>query len=357
MALIQTLGISHGPTLTPLETRGGASDYTSQLLSASYAQATGRIHAASVAGVQAAAGIIGRALASATIEGDGGAVDSQLLENIGTDLTRSGRFLGRLIIGRRGQLRILRASATVSIIFGESDPNTWVYWLQESGPSETHSQRAVASEVINIRINSDSYRPWEGISPLNRAVASGQLAARLSHSLGDEAAVVVSRILTVAQGTGEAITNKLSQAISGELPGRIALPETQMAGGGAGRSSAPARDFRPERTGFDAPVSAPTLYAHMFSEVAELCGVPGALVNPSSAGPSQRESWRRLTVGTIEPYARLIEDELSRVLERPVVIKLRRLGGVDSAGRARALHVLTTAGFDKDEAAELLGWD
>ena len=229
MALIQTLGISQGPTLTPLETRG-ASDYTSQRLAASYAYATGRINAGAVAGVQAASGIIGRALASATVEGDLGAVDSQLLENIGTDLTRSGRFLGRLIVGPRGRLRILRSAATVSVIFGEADPDSWVYWLQESGPSETYSQRAVASEVVNVRINSDSYRPWEGISPLARAVASGQLAARLSHSLGDEADVVVSRIFPVAQGSGEAAANKLSLAISGDLPGRIALPENTASG-------------------------------------------------------------------------------------------------------------------------------
>ena len=80
-------------------------------------------------------------------------------------------------------------------------------------------------------------------------------------------------------------------------------------------------------------------------------------MNPASAGPAAREAWRRLTVGTIEPYARLLESELSRVLERTVVIKLRRLGGIDSAGRARALHVLTEAGFTKEDAADLLGWD
>ena len=62
-------------------------------------------------------------------------------------------------------------------------------------------------------------------------------------------------------------------------------------------------------------------------------------------------------MGTIEPYARLLESELSRVLERPVTIKLRRLGGVDAAGRARALHVLTEAGFEPAAAQELLGWD
>ena len=350
------LGVSRGPTLAPVETRG-AGDYTDQILSSAYAAATGRIHAASVAGVQAAAGVVGRALASATIEGDGGAVDPHLLENIGTDLVRAGRFIGRLTVGPAGRVRILRACAAPSVTYGTSDPDSWVYWLQEGGPSEARTVRAVAAEVVNVRINSDSYRPWEGIAPLARAVASGELAARLASSLGDEAAVTVSRIIPIAQGSGANAANLLSKAIAGQLPGRLAFPETQLAGAGAGRSSAPMRDFGATRTGWESPISGPTLYAHLFSEVAECCGVPGALVNPASAGPAAREAWRRLTVGTIEPYARLLESELSRVLERTVVVTLRRLGGVDAAGRARALHVLTEAGFTPEAAQELLGWD
>ena len=350
------LGVSHGPTLAPVETRG-AGDYTDQILSSAYAAATGRLHAASVAGVQAAAGIVGRALASATIEGDGGAVDPFMLEAVGTDLVRSGRFLGRLTVGPGGRVRILRACAAPSVTYGTSDPESWVYWLQMSGPSEARTVRAVAGEVVNVRINSDSYRPWEGIAPLARAVASGQLAARLASSLGDEAAVTVSRIIPIAQGSGEAAANQLSKVIAGTLPGRLAFPETQLAGAGAGRSSAPMRDFGATRTGWESPISGPQLYAHLFSEVCEVCGVPGALVNPASAGPAAREAFRRLTVGTVEPFARLLESELSRVLERTVTITLRRLGGVDAAGRARALHVLVEAGFTKENAADLLGWD
>ena len=277
------LGVSRGPTLAPVETRG-AGDYTDQILSGYFAAATGRIHAASVAGVQAAAGIVGRALASAVVEGDGGAVDPHLLENVGTDLVRAGRFLGRLTVGPRGRVRILRACAAPSVTYGNSDPESWIYWLQEGGPSEARTVRAVASEVVNVRINSDSRRPWEGIAPLARAVASGQLAARLASSLGDEADVVVSRIIPIAQGSGEGAANQLSKAIAGTLPGRLAFPETQLAGAGAGRSSAPLRDFRGERTGWEAPISGPQLYAHLFSEVAEVCGVPAALVNPASAG-------------------------------------------------------------------------
>ena len=353
---LTALGVSRGPDPALPEQRS-AGDYTDQILAGYVAAATGRIQAASVAGVQAAAGIVGRALASATVEGDGGAVDPQMLEAVGTDLVRSGRFLGRLIVGPGGRVRILRACAAPSVTYGNADPESWVYWLQEGGPSEARTVRAVASEVINVRINSDSRRPWEGIAPLARAVASGQLAARLAASLGDEADVVVSRIIPIAQGSGQNAANQLSKAIAGTLPGRLAFPETQLAGAGAGRSSAPMRDFGGTRTGWEAPPSAATIYAHMFSEVCEICGVPAQLVNPASAGPAAREAWRRLTVGTIEPYARLLESELTRVLERPVTITLRRLGGVDAAGRARALHVLTEAGFTPEAAQELLGWD
>ena len=326
-------------------------------MSSYFAAATQRIQATATAGVQAAAGIVGRALSAATLEGDGGAVNPHLLEGIGTDLVRAGRFLGRLIVGPGGRVRILRAGAVASVVSGEADPDTWRYSLSMGGPSSARTVWATAAEVINVRINSDSYRPWEGIAPLARAVASGQLAARLAASLGDEADVVVSRILPIAQGSGEGAANQLSKVIAGTLPGRLAFPETQLAGAGAGRSSAPMRDFGATRTGWEAPPSAATIYAHLFSEVAEVCGVPGALVNPASAGPAAREAWRRLTVGTIEPYARLIESELTRVLERPVTVKLRRLGGVDAAGRARALHVLVEAGFTPEAAQELLGWD
>ena len=350
------LGVSHGPTLAQVETRGGG-DYTDQILAGYFAAATGRIHAASVAGVQAAAGIVGRALASATVEGDGGAVDAHLLEGIGTDLVRAGRFLGRLTVGPAGRVRILRAGAVASVVYGEADPESWRYSLSMGGPSSARTVWATAAEVVNVRINADSYRPWEGIAPLARAVASGELAARLASSLGDEAAVTVSRIIPIAQGSGAGAANLLSKAIAGQLPGRLAFPETQLAGAGAGRSSAPMRDFGSTRTGWESPISGPQLYAHLFSEVAEICGVPGALVNPTSAGPAAREAWRRLTVGTCEPYARLLESELSRVLERTVTITLRRLAGVDAAGRARALHVLVEAGFTPEAAQKLLGWD
>ena len=183
---VTALGVSRGPDQTVPEQRSGG-DYTDQILASFIGAATGRIQASATAGVQAAAGIVGRALAAATIEGDGGAVDPHLLEGVGTDLVRAGRFLGRLTVGPGGRVRILRAGAVASVVYGDADPDTWRYALQMGGPSSARTVWATAAETVNVRINSDSYRPWEGIAPLARAVASGQLAARLAASLGDEA--------------------------------------------------------------------------------------------------------------------------------------------------------------------------
>ena len=127
-----------------------AGDYTDAVLSSFFGAATGQVLAAATAGVQAAAGIVGRALASATIDGDGGAVDPHLLEGIGTDLVRSGRFLGRLTVGADGRARILRAGAVASVVYGDADPESWRYSLQMAGPSSARTVWAEAAEVVNV---------------------------------------------------------------------------------------------------------------------------------------------------------------------------------------------------------------
>ena len=214
------------------ETRAAGS-YTDTMLASVYGSATGQVLAAATAGVQAAAGIVGRALASATIDGDGGAVDPHLLEGIGTDLVRTGRFLGRLTVGADGRARILRAGAVSSVVYGDADPESWRYSLQMAGPSSARTVWAEASEVVNVRVNADSLRPWDGIAPLSRAAASGELYARLSESLRDEASVAVVRLIPQPQGS-TVLPDNLRAALTGALPGRVAFPETTAAGGGAG---------------------------------------------------------------------------------------------------------------------------
>ena len=333
-------------------------DYTDRIIGDYFAGATSAgVQGAATAGLQIAAGTLGRALATATVGGDRGALDPHVLEGVGTDLVRSGRFLGLLRVDQAGRVRLLRAGAVASVVYGEADPDSWRYQLHLGGPSSAVTRPAGAAEVVNVRLNSDSYRPWEGVAPLARAAATGELYGRLAAQLGDEAAVLVTRIIPMPQGSN-IDRDTLRGALTGKhLPGRVVFPETTSAGGGAGRSSAPLTDWKAMPTGWNAPEAAGKLYADLRHEVCEACGVPGQLVNPAGAGPAAREAWRRFTVGTVEPIARLLEAELTRVLEQPVRIRLWRMAGVDAAGRARAVHVMTEAGFDKETAAAMCGWD
>ena len=45
------------------------------------------------------------------------------------------------------------------------------------------------------------------------------------------------------------------------------------------------------------------------------------------------------------------------MLESSVSLRFDKLAGVDAAGRARAVHVLATAGVPRDDALQMVGWD
>lgn len=228
-----TLGVAGGPEL-----RGAG--YTDAVLGAYIAGATATgVRAAAVAGVQIAAGARGAVPGVAS--------------------RRPCRAPARAA-GRRRRVRRDRRGR----------PRHMALRAASGRPVRGVDRAAVAAEVVNVRLNADSYRPWEGIAPLSRAASSGELYARLSHQLGDEAAVVVARVFPQPQGSGQSLVDQLRAGLTaGGLPGRLAMPETTT----------------------------------------------------------------------------------------PVSIKLRRMGGIDAAGRARALHVLTEAGYTNEQAADLLGWD
>ena len=223
------------------------------MLASFVAAATDRIHAASLAGVQAAAGIVGRALSAATIENDGGAVDPHLLEGIGTDLIRAGRFLGRLTVGpaRTGadSSRCVpwRVSSTVPIqirIRGSTG-------YKKAG----HPMRARCAprqaEVVNVRINSDSLSTvGRHRAPGPCGCQSGQLAARLASEswVTKRTYRCESDYSDLTRVRRERRPTNSRKRFLVQLPGRLAFPETQRrrAAARAGRVRH-LSDFRSER--------------------------------------------------------------------------------------------------------------
>ena len=128
---------------------------------------------------------------------------------------------------------------------------------------------------LHVRYATLTGYPWRGLSPLRLASATGALTARLTEALGHEAAVAVARIIPMPQGQSAAVSNAIRNLITAPESGRIVLPETTHAAGWSfSMGSAPTRDYRADRLGFDAPASEEALYRTLLMEIGAICGVP-----------------------------------------------------------------------------------
>ena len=82
----------------------------------------------------------------------------------------------------------------------------------------------------------------------------------------------------------------------------------------------------------------------------------------NSDGTAQREAWRRLVFGTIEPVSRVVAAEIGRKLESPGVrLTFDALRAEDITGRARAYRALVGTGdaanMPDADARRLIGFD
>ena len=84
------------------------------------------------------------------------------------------------------------------------------------------------------------------------------------------------------------------------------------------------------------------LAAELFRVMAAgVCGLPAPMVPGSNAaGPAWRESFRQFVALSVQPLGRILEAEVSRVLEAPVTMTHHTLAAADVASKARAYKAL-----------------
>ena len=136
--------------------------------------------------------------------------------------------------------------------------------------------------------------------------------------------------------------------------GRPLLVETTQAGFGEGRALAPQSDWVAKRFGANPPATLPTLRADAAMSVLEACGVPPSLATDAD-GTSQRESWRRFIMGSVEPLLAIVRQELQEKLEAEIHFDLSNLWAHDLQGRASAFQKLVAGGVTVNEALTTLG--
>jgi len=328
------------------EARQTAAPYTDAIVSAILA-ARGEqpLSGVETAAAEIAAGVIGRAFASATI--DVAWARPETLAAIARDMLIRGESVYVLQGGE------LLGASTHEIIGGPS-PRTWRYRVQLAGPSGRVQETSIgADRVLHARYSVDRGTPWIGVGPFQRASYASTLAANIEVSLRAETSGTVGYLLPIPTDGNDASVAAL-KADLGTLAGRTALVETTAAGFGEGRVAAPRQDYVPQRIGPNPPASIAQVHAAIQTAVLAACGVPVELVSPAD-GTGQREAWRRFLHGTIQPLGKIVATEISRLAGRELSFDFEALFASDIAGRARAFQSLVGSGLPVEQAATQAG--
>ena len=340
------------------EAAGGYTEIISRLIES---QATGTTQQASAtAAMEAAAGLLSRNFASATVDAPDDiaeAISPRVLAQIGRDLVRVGESL-HVIRMSGGRLRLFPASTWYWQ--GGADPADWTCTASVYGPSGSSTWRLPQSSVVFLAWGSPTARPYHGLGPAAWAAETARLAGNSERSLADEAGGPVAALLPVPEGHDAGSDDDddggelagLRKDI-GAARGKALLVETTASGYGEGRGSAPTRDWDP-RYLHPAPTDAMVKLAETaFARVLASCGCSPALFDDSD-GTSKREALRQFHLGTVQPLARILERELSEKFATPVRLRFD-LYNVDLAGRAQAFQKLVAGGVAVNEALVTAG--
>ena len=208
---------------------------------------------------------------------------------------------------------------------------SWFYRLDLFGPSGNTTRVYPSTSVLHFRFASDPERPWAGVSPMSYARLSSKLAANLELRLGEEASARVGSLIAVPADGGDGSTDDPLASLKKDLAalaGNTALVETVSGGWSEGKGAAPLADWRPQRMGAHPPATLAELRGASSMDILAACGVPPGLASDKAEGSGQREAWRRFSVGTIQPAARLVAEELSDKLAVPgLELRFERLAG------------------------------
>ena len=328
------------------ETRSGG--YTELVLRGIDAKVTGSDGDALVTGaVEVAAGIWGRALASAKVEG-AEALTPRRLHRIGRDLIRQGESLL--------EVRVAGGRVTLNPVFDWEVLEGWRYRLTLPRPVGDSVVRTVPPEaVMHVKWAENPREPWCGLSPLEAAPALGTLAGRVERAVGQDLATPLAHLLPIPTDGGDKTLNSLRNDI-GEANGAAVLLEGTSTGWEEGRQhSGTKNDWHAQRLGPEIPTELRLAYRDIMSNVANACGIPPQLGDPASQGQGQREAYRRFVQLSVEPVADIIAETASEALDADVTLTFRDLWAHDLQGRASAFQRLVTGGMDIPEAVRVSG--
>ena len=345
-----------------------AGGYTDLLIAGAESWAAGsRTSATTTAAVEAAAGAWSRAFASASVANAPddvvGALSPLTLAQIGRDLIRRGESALAISLGGNGAV-MLTPAATWDVSGSTADPSSWVYRVDDTGPTGTRTRTLPSAAVIHAMYAYNPTRPWQGLGPLDWASLSATLHSRAEHALAEDVAASVGYVMPAPAGGENAADDDTDDdqlgALLGRLKalrGRLMVVDSMSGSWGGDHRDAPQQDWAQRRLGPEPDETLATLHGETARAIVAACGVPQALIFGGTGGASAlREAWRQFLHGSVAPVARLVEHELRRKLDAPdLSLNFDSLFASDLSGRARAFQSLVGGGMDVAKAAALAG--
>ena len=340
------------------ERRESGGDFSDAVVRLIEAQAAGTAaDASSTAAVEAAAGALSRAFASADVQGAPWvqeAVTPTVLGQMGRDLVRQGSSMHIIRVGGDGMVRLIPASSWHWE--GSHDPASWTVRATAYGPSTSTTWNLPASAVVFVRWGSNPGQPYLGVAPTSWAYTTARLGSEVERSIADEVGGPLAQLLAVPQDGGDDGDDDPLAALKADIAGargRAMLVETVNSGWGEGKTAAPQSDWKQQRLGPAPPEVMAQLRRDAFEHVLAACGTPPSLFTDSD-GTSQREAVRRWHQNTVLPLARMVEREATAKLETPVKLRFDSYA-LDMVSRATVVAKLTGAGVAPGVALAAVG--
>lgn len=338
------------------ETRSAGGGYTDAVVAAMEAQATAKVaDVSSTAAIEAAAGALSRAFASAEVDGRPWVRDTVTppwLAQVGRSLVREGASLS--VVGMRGGNVTLVPAAFYNFENGSQNDeheDDWMVRATAYGPGSSTTRLLSRDRIVFVRWGTSPGTRYRGQGPTSWAHLTARLQGEAERSLADESSGPIAQLLAIPADGGDDSEDDPLATLKADITsarGKALLLETTAAGWDQGRVGAPQRDWVASRLGPQPTESMVRIADAAFARMLAACGCPPSLF-VSDDGTAQREAVRRWHLGTVIPLARLLEHELTARLETEVHLKFDSYP-LDLTGRAQAFQKLVAGGVPVNDA-------
>ena len=325
-------------------------DYSADLVALLLSNASGASLRGVPAALEIAAGLWGRAMATARVSPANArtaGLDAATLASIGRRLLMRGQWVAEIEV-RGGRVHLEEAQQWE--VTGGRRPADWTWELTFDGPTRQDRRRLSAGRVLNLTYATDSLRPWVGSGPLNAAGITQGLLTALETRLAQEANAAAGQVIPIPDVSQ---AGKLQDDLR-RADGRLTLVDS-TADWGQGAENKPGQDWQPRRLGANPPQGVIELRAGAERSILAAAGVPVSVLSEAD-GTKAREDYRRFLHSTIMPLGRLVGPQLDRALGTlGLAFDFTALAASDIMGRARAFGSLVQGGMSLSDAAAVTG--